>query len=119
MTEGRELAAVLDGSLDVRLVERVLGAAADAPAGESVRSALEAVVEIAEADPEETREALWALRGDAAALERLEKGLGLGAERATLALGGAIQLAGAELSSAEPDLRSRIPELLRWLEGGW
>jgi hypothetical protein len=77
MGEGREFAAVLDGSLDVRLVERLLVAAADAPAGEAVRGALEAVVEIAEADPGETREALWALRGDPSALERLEKGLGL------------------------------------------
>jgi len=119
MGEGREFAAVLDGSLDARLVERVLGAAAEASAGESVRSALGAVVEITEADPEGTREALWALRGDAVALERLEKGLGLGPERATLALGAAIQLVSAELSSSEPDLRSRVPELLRWLEGGW
>jgi signal transduction histidine kinase len=119
MGEGRELSAVLDGSLDVSLAERVLAAAADAPAGEAVRAALEAVVEIAEADPEETREAIWALRGDAGALERLERGLDLSAERATLALGGAIQLAGTELSSPQPDLRSRMPELLRWLEGGW
>jgi hypothetical protein len=119
MQEGRELAAVLDGSLDVRLVERVLAATADAPAGEAVRSAMEEVVEIAEIDPEGTREALWALRGNAAALERLERGLGLTAARATLALGGAIQIAGAELSSPDPDLRSRMPELLRWLGGAW
>ena len=119
MGEGRELAAVLDGSLDVRLVERVLGAAEGVPAEERIRAGVEEVVEIAKADPEGTREALWALRGDAVALERLEKGLGLGPERATLALGAAIQLVSAELSSAEPDLRSRVPELLRWLEGGW
>lgn len=119
MTEGREFAAVLDGNLDVRLVERVLAAATDAPAGESIRGALEAVVEIAESAPEETREALWVLRADAAALERLEEGLGLSPGRATLALGAAIQIAGAEMASAEPDLRSRMPELLRWLEGGW
>jgi len=119
MEEGREFATVLDGGLDVRLVEGVLAAAADAPAGESIRSAVEAAVEIAEADPGATREALWALRSDPVTLRRLEKGLGLGPNRATLALGGAIQLAGAELSSPVPDLRSRMPELLRWLEGAW
>jgi hypothetical protein len=119
MEEGREVAAVLDGRLDERLVERVLGAAADAPRGESIRGAVEAVVEASEADPEGTREALWALRGDSGALERLEQGLDLAPERATLALGAAIQLASNELASPDPDLRSRVVELLRWLEGDW
>jgi hypothetical protein len=36
-----------------------------------------------------------------------------------MALGGAIQLASAELASANPDLGSRVPELMRWLEGAW
>lgn len=117
--EGRELAAVLDGGLDERLVERVLEAASDASAGEQVREGVAKVVEIAEMDPEGTRDALWALRGDAGALEGLEDGLGLSPKQATLALGGAIQLASTELGSADPDLRSRMPELLRWLEGAW
>jgi hypothetical protein len=36
-----------------------------------------------------------------------------------MALGGAIQLASTELASASPDLGSRMPELMRWLEGTW
>lgn len=119
MTEGRELAAVLDGRVDDRLVDQVVEAATGAPAGDEVHDAVMRVVEIAESDPDSTREALWALRGDAGALEGLEHGLSLSPSRATLALGGAIQLASTELASAEPDLRGRIPELMRWLEGTW
>jgi len=119
MSDGREVAAVLDGRLDERLVGRVLEAAADAAPGEQVHDAVARVVEIAEVDPEGTREALWALRGDADALEGLEKGLNLNPTRATMALGGAIQLASTELASASPDLGSRMPELMRWLEGTW
>jgi hypothetical protein len=119
VTEGRELAAVLDGRLDERLVDRVLEAATGAPAGDEIQNAVVRVVEIAEVDPEGTREALWALRGDTVALEGLEQGLALDPSKATLALGGAIQVASTELGSAEPDLRSRMPELMRWLEGDW
>ncbi len=119
MREGRELAAVLDGQLDERLVERVLDACAEAPAGEQVHGAVAKVVEIAEMDPEGTRDALWALRGRTDALLALEDGLGLSPRRATLALGGAIQIASTELGSHDPDLRGRMPELLRWLEGAW
>jgi hypothetical protein len=119
VTEGRELAAVLDGGLDRQLVGEVVGAATDAPAGEEVRDAVMRVIEIAERDPTATREALWALRGDAGALEGLESGLPLAQPKATLALGGAIQLASSELASAQPDLRARMPELIRWLEGDW
>lgn len=119
MTEGRELAAVLDGRLDERLVARVLEAAAEAAEGDEIHDAVVRVVEIAEMDPDGTREALWALRGDAGALKGLEDGLALNPNRATLALGGAIQLASTELASVDPDLRSRMPELLRWLDGAW
>ncbi|HUC07368.1 MAG TPA: hypothetical protein VMR96_04700 [Solirubrobacterales bacterium] len=119
MTEGRELAAVLDGGLDHRLVGEVVDAATDAPAGDAVHSAVKRVIEIAEQDPAATREALWALRGDTGALEGLENGLPLAQPKATLALGGAIQLASSELASAQPDLRARMPELIRWLEGDW
>jgi hypothetical protein len=119
MEEGREVAAVLDGRLDERLVERILSAAEEAPAEERIRAGLDAVVEIADLDPEGTREALWALQGDPLAMQGLERGLGLGPKRSTLALGAAIQVARAELSLARPDLRSRVPELLRWLEGSW
>lgn len=119
MTEGRELAAVLDGRLDDWLVDQVVEAAADAPAGDEVQEAVMRVIEISERDPVAAREALWALRGDVGALERLEHGLQLGAQRATLALGGAIQVASTELASGDPDLRGRMPELMRWLEGSW
>jgi hypothetical protein len=119
VTEGRELAAVLDGRLNDRLVGRVVEAATDAPAGDGVHDAVLRVVEISEEDPAATREALWALRGDVDALEGLEQGLPLSPPRATMALGGAIQLASSELASTEPDLRSRMPELMRWLEGDW
>lgn len=119
MEEGRELATVLDYRLDGRLVERVLAATEDASPADRLRAGVEAVVELAELDPGGTNEALAALRVDAATLQRLERGLGLSPERATLALGAAIQLARVELSSSEPDLRGRMPELLRWLEGAW
>jgi len=119
MTEGRELAAVVDGRLDERMVERALEAAAAGPPAERIRNAVETAIEIAEANPEEAREALSALRGDPAALRRLEAGLDLAPERATLAVGAVIQLAVAELAAPAPDLRGRTEELLRWLEGDW
>lgn len=119
MTESRELTLVADGGLDERLVERALEAAAEGAREERVRNGLDAMIDIAELDPDEAREALWTLQGERVALERLESCLDLGGRRATLALGAAIHLARAELSSPEPDLRSRAPELLRWLEGNW
>jgi len=119
MTEGREVAAVVDGRLDERMVERALQAAAAGPAAERIRNAVETAIEIAEAEPEAAREALSALRGDPVSLKRLEAGLDLDPERATLAVGAAVQLAVTELDSPEPDLRGRTEELLRWLEGGW
>ncbi len=119
MTEGRGVTAVVEGRLDERLVERALEAAADAPPADRTRIAVETAVDIAELDPQGTREALWILRGDRSALERLERGLEMSPERATFALGAAIQLAAAELGSPAPDLRGRMPELLCWLEGAW
>lgn len=119
MTKGRAVLAVVEGRLDERLVERALEAAAFAPEGEQIRNAVETVVNISELDPEGTREALWSLRGDLESLERLEICLKMTPERATLALGAAIQICSAELSSVDPDLRERMPELLRWLEGVW
>ncbi len=119
MTEGREPALVVGGNLDDRLVERTLVAAESAPPETRVRIALEAAIDLAESDPREAREALWVLRGSPLALKRLEACLDMEPERATLALGAAIQLASAELGSADPDLRGRSEEILRWLEGGW
>jgi hypothetical protein len=119
MTEGRELAAVVDGRLDERMVERALEAAAAAAPAERIRNAVETVIEIVEAEPEAAREALLALRGDPLALKRLEAGLDMDPERATLAVGAAVQLAVTEMAGPAPDLRSRTEELLRWLEGDW
>jgi hypothetical protein len=101
------------------LVERALEAAAFSPDGEQIRNAVETVIDISELDREGTRDALWSLRGDLDALERLEGCLPMTSERATLALGAAIQICSAELSSSDADLRERMPELLRWLEGAW
>ncbi len=119
MTKGREPTAVLDGRLDERLVERAFESAAAGPPAKRVRNAVAAVVDIAEAEPSATHDALCALRNDPATLQRLEGGLEMTPERATLALGAAIQLAIAELASPAPDLRSRTEELLCWLEGRW
>jgi len=119
MTEGRAVSAVVDGRLDERLVERAFEAAALAPEGGQIRDAVETVVDIAEVDPEGTRAALWSLRGDLRTLERLEACLPMSPERATLALGAAIQICSAGLAASDPDLRERTPELLRWLEGAW
>ncbi|HWA54481.1 MAG TPA: hypothetical protein VG816_09950 [Solirubrobacterales bacterium] len=119
MTEGRELAAVLDGQFNDQIANRAVQVAPDAPDGDRAQEAFMKIVEMADHDPGRARKALWALRGDAGALEGLEHRLGLSPCRATLALGGAIQLASTELASAKPDLRGRVPELMRWLEGSW
>lgn len=119
MTEGRELAAVLDGRFNDQMANGPVGIDADASAADEAQEAFMKLVEMADHDPGGARKALWALRGDAGALEDLEHGLSLSPSRATLALGGAIQLASTELASATPDLRGRVPELMRWLEGSW
>ncbi len=119
MTEGRGVAGVVNEHLGERLVERTLEALSEAPPQEQVREAVETIVDIAELDPSGTRAALWSLRGDRDAVERLEASLDMSPARATLALGAAIELARIELAAPEPDLRSRIPELLAWLEGAW
>ena len=119
MTEGRGPMAVVESRLDERLVERMWESAAAGPPAERIRDAVETAIDIAESDPAEAREVLWSLRGDCVSLQRLEAGLQMTPERATLAIGAAIQIASAELGSASPDLRSRTDELLRWLEGAW
>lgn len=119
MTESRELTLVVDGRLDERMVERALEAAAEGSQAERIRNGLEAVFEIVELYPEEAREALWRLKAEWTALERLESCLAMDRWQATMALGAAIQVARTELASPAPDLRARLPELLRWLEGDW
>jgi hypothetical protein len=119
MIEGRGSMAVVESRLDERLVERMLESATVGPTAERVRDAVETAIDIAESDPGGAREALWSLRGDCVSLQRLEAGLAMSPERATLAVGAAIQIASAELASVAPDLRGRTGELLRWLEGDW
>jgi hypothetical protein len=119
MREDRGVALLVDGRLDERLVERAFEAAAEGPYEQRVRNALEAAIDAVEADPDRACEALWTLRQDDATVERLVQCMNCSPERATLALGAAFQIAHAELASAEPDLRSRVPELLHWLEGEW
>lgn len=119
MTENRGVALLVDGHVDERLIEKTFEAAADGPYDQRVRNALEVTIAFAEADPGRAREALWMLREDEATIERLVECIDCSPERATLALGAAFHIAHAELASAKPDLRSRVPELLRWLEGRW
>lgn len=119
MTEHRGVVLVVDGRLDERLVEQAFEAAADGSYDQRILNALEAAIDAAEADPERAREALWTLREDEETVDRLVQCMDYSPERATLALGAAFQIAHAELASAKPDLRSRVPELLRWLEGNW
>jgi hypothetical protein len=101
------------------MVNRVFEAATHIPPNYQVRDAVEKAIAFAESDPEWARQAIWSLRGDRVTMESLEAHLSMGTKRATLALGAALQVAGAELASPAPDLRSRAPELLCWLEGTW
>jgi hypothetical protein len=101
------------------MVNRAFEAVTDGPPEHQVRDAVEKAIAFAESNPKWARQAIWSLRGDRVTMESLEAHLGMGTERATLALGAALQLAGAELASPAPDLRSRTPELLCWLEGAW
>jgi hypothetical protein len=119
MREGTRSALLVEGQLDEEIVERAISAAWEAPLDDRVIAGLEAVVDIAETDPAATRSALRHLRGDQAMLARLEGCIDGDEERATFALGAALQLALTELASPEPDLRGRIPEMERWLKGGW
>ncbi len=74
---------------------------------------------MAEIDPAAARSALLQLRTDHLRLAQIEAWLGGDPNRATFALGAAIQLAAAELSTDDPDLTAIKPNLLRWLEGDW
>lgn len=119
MREDTGVVLLIDGHVDEQLIEQAFEAAAEGPYQERVRKLLEITIAFAEADPERAREALWMLRDEEAMIERLVGCMECSPERATLALGAAFQIAHAELASAKPDLRSRVPELLRWLEGEW
>jgi hypothetical protein len=117
--EGTRTALLVEGCSEEGFVKRVVAAAEEAPPGERVRTGLEAAIALAETDPAAARAALRELRGDHTTLHRLESLVGGSEEEATLALGAAIQVALSELDSPTPDLRSRFPELARWLERDW
>ncbi len=119
MAEGRSSMAVVEDRFDEQQLQQMIASAASGPPKERVRDAVEKVIDLAEANPRGARQALWSLRGDCVSLERLEAGLAMSPERATLAIGAAIQLVDAELASPAPDLRSRTDQLLRWLEDAW
>ena len=119
MREGTRTALLEEGQLDEEIVKRATAAAEQAPPALRVRAGLEVLIETAETDPAAARSALLAFRTDHLRLSRLEAWLGGDPDRATFGLGAAIQLADTELASVTPDLESRLPELLRWLEGHW
>lgn len=119
MGEGTRSALLVEGRLDEEIVDKAISAAGEAALEERIEAGLEAVVEIAETDPAATRSALCELRGDHEALARLESCLDGSPDRATLGLGAALQVALSELARPEPDLRSRVPEMERWLSGAW
>jgi hypothetical protein len=117
--EGTRTALLAEGCFEEEFVKRVIAAAEEAPPDERVRTGLEAAIAIAETDPAAARAALHELRRDHDVQRRLEAFLGNSEEEATLGLGAAIQVALSELDSPAPDLRSRLPELTRWLERDW
>ena len=119
MREGTKTAPQKEGWLDEGFVKRAIAAAEEASPDDRVRAGLEALIDMAEVDPAAARSALRRLRADHLRLDRLEAWLGGDADRTTFGLGAAIQLAGAELASPDPDLDSLTPELLRWLQGEW
>jgi hypothetical protein len=119
MREGTRTALLVEGHLDEEFVKRAAAAVAEAPPEERISTGLEAAIEVAETDPAAASAALIELRGDHEALARLEQWLGGEPRRATFGLGAALQVAAGELASAAPDLRGRLPELLRWMEGDW
>ena len=119
MREGTRTVLLAEGRIDEEIVKRAAAAAEEAAPGERVRAGLQAAIDLAETDPATARSALLELRADHARLIRLEAWLGGEAERTTFCVGAAIQLAETELSSPIPDLEGLMPDLLRWLEGGW
>ncbi len=113
MGEARETLLVVPGIFYPDAVARVFEAADHSP--DPVQGGVEAVVAMAELNPEGTRAALWRLQTDWRMLKRLEEHLGGEPTQATLRIGAAIHLARAELASPAPQLRRRLPELMEWL----
>lgn len=119
MGEGTRTALLDEGRLEEEFVKGAMAAAEAARPRHRIRAGLAALIELAETDLAATRSALHALRKDQLRQGRLEAWLGGEPDRATFALGAAIQLATTELATDEPDLVGIEPDLLRWLEGEW
>lgn len=113
MKESREALLIVPDACYPDAVARVFEAADQA--AEPVRAGAEAMVAMAELNPEGARAALWRLQTDWTTLQRLEEQVGGEPTQAALRIGAAIQLARAELASPAPQLRRRLPELLEWL----
>jgi hypothetical protein len=113
MGESRETLLTVSDPCYPDAVARALEAAEHSP--EPVQAGIEAVVAMAEVDPEGARAALWRLQTDWRTLQRIEEHVGGGPTQAALRIGAAIHLARAELASPAPQLRRRLPELMEWL----
>ena len=113
MQKSREALLIVPDPCYPDAVARIFAAADDA--AEPVRAGVEAVVTMAELNPEGARAALWRLQADWMALQCLEEHVGGEPTRAALGIGAAIHLARAELALPQPQLRRRLPELLEWL----
>jgi hypothetical protein len=111
--ESREALLVVADPCYPDAVARVLAVAGGSP--EPVLAMGEVAVAMAERDPEGARIALWRLQTDWKTLKRLERYVGGEPTQAALRIGAAIQLARAEMASPAPQLRRRLPELMRWL----
>jgi len=119
MREGTRTVLLNKGRLDEEFVKRAIAVAEKASPRTRIRAGLGALIDMAEADLATARSVLHELRTDHLRLACVEAWLGGDPDRATFALGAAIQLAGAELASPDPDLAAIEPDLLRWLEGDW
>lgn len=113
MREGREALLVVPDVCYPDAVARVFEAANHSD--EPVRAGAEAMIAMAELNPQGARAALWRLLADWTTLDRLEECVGGEPTQAALRIGAAIQLARAELASPAPQLRRRLPELMEWL----
>lgn len=114
MRESREALLIVSDRCYPNALARVFEAAARSD--EPVRACVEALVTMAEPNPEGAREALWRLQTDWKTLKRLERGLGGDPTQAALRIGATIHLARAELGSPVPQLRRRLPEMMEWLD---
>jgi hypothetical protein len=113
MRESREALLVVTDACYPDAVARAFEAADDSD--DPVRAGADAIVTMAELNPDRARAALWRLQTDWTTLSRIERYVGGEPTQAALRIGAVIQLARAELASPTPHLRQRLPELMEWL----